>query len=471
MAEHAYSAQSKSTDMRLLRVSLDHAAEATNKGAPALIPLSFAIAVLWWMSAELGSIHWQNCLIFVAIGTTWSLAALLTVKRFRLAAPKDDDLPGWHQRFIVLYFLNGAAFGAAGFLLWAPGNVINQIVLLAICALSISNALNEHGERLEYIAAVGAGHLLCTVSAFLTQDNQLGLTAYVLLGIVVAWCAHQATTTHNRFRSIVKTQIENADLAEENARSAERANTLRVQAESASHSKSAFLANMSHELRTPLNAIIGFSQVVRDELFGPVGNRKYVEYVSDIESSGQHLLGIINDILDIAKIEANKLSVSREWIAPESFILDALRVTRGHPAAVDMTIAYQPGHNETEVHADPRMMRQVMLNLLSNAVKHSQIGTTVTVRTSVTSEFALRIEIEDKGVGIPKHLLEHVFEAFEQTDNSYSREAQGTGLGLALVRAFVTTHFGRVWLESEEGIGTTAIIELPGARQIAAKAA
>jgi two-component system cell cycle sensor histidine kinase PleC len=199
---------------------------------------------------------------------------------------------------------------------------------------------------------------------------------------------------------------------------------------------------------------------VRDELFGPIGNPKYQEYLTDIERSGQHLLGIINDILDIAKIEANKMAVAQDWIEPESFIEDAIRVARGHPAAAGSTIVFEAGHGAAEVFGDARMLKQTLINLLSNALKHNTPGEPVTIRTSLTAAPALRIEVIDRGVGIPAKMLERVFGAFEQADNTYSRERQGTGLGLALVKAFVSAHKGKVWLESDVGAGTTAIVEL-----------
>jgi len=235
--------------------------------------------------------------------------------------------------------------------------------------------------------------------------------------------------------------------------------------------QAALLNSISHELRTPLNAIIGFSQIVRDEMFGPVGSPRYKDYMIDIEGSGQHLLGIINDILDIAKIEANRMTLTREWIDPASFIAEAAAVTRGQPRAMGVAIEVEQGPTGAVVYADARMMRQTLINLLSNAVKHSLPGTPVLIRTHVTAGGRLRLEVVDQGAGIPQDMLEKVFDAFEQADNSFAREKQGTGLGLALVRAFVRAHGGRVWLESAPGEGTTAIIELPGARPVAAIAA
>ena len=448
----------------MTREQLDVTAAATSRGAYAVPFLAAGLAAAFCLLDQLGHIPADRGILFAALVTVWAILAGVLSAVYLKLRPVIADHETWHRAFLALYVLNGLVWGLASFLLWAPGVPINNFTLLTLCILVMANAVNEHGESRRFMAAVSISNVAMTGTAFLTQPSDLTMTAAVLLPIALIWFSFMAGTAQKRFVELVYMHLHSEDLARSFAKACEDAMALKSEAESASHAKSSFLANMSHELRTPLNAIIGFSQLVRDELFGPIGNPKYREYLADIERSGQHLLGIINDILDIAKIEANKVALAQDWARPRDFIEDAIRVARGHPAAAGCSLVFDAHDRETQVFVDARMMRQAVINLLSNAIKHNAPGEPVTVRTALTAGGALRIEVTDRGAGIPMHMLERVFGAFEQADNTYAREKQGTGLGLALVRAFVKAHEGKVWLESVEGEGTTAIVELPRTR-------
>lgn len=449
---------------RLMREQLDHTTATTGRSAMGVPVLTAAIAAACHFVPALGSVGLAGALIWVALASAWTLAAQLLIAAYRRRSVPDGDLPRWYGAFSALFIANGLIWGSAGYFLWSPDSALNNMALLMLGLLVVSNATNEHAESRSLFASVAFPATAASGLAFLLQPSPVGAAALVLIPVAGLWYVFMAIGSNRRFVELVMTRIRNEDLARDFAESRDEALDLKAQAESASHAKSAFLANMSHELRTPLNAIIGFSQIVRDEMFGPVGNARYKSYMSDIESSGQHLLGIINDILDIAKIEANRMSLSREWIDPRLFIEDAVAVTRGLPMAKGIALIVAPFAPEMSVYADMRMMRQTLLNLLSNAVKHSLPGDTVSITASLTPQGYLRIEVADQGAGIPTHMLQKVFEAFEQADNTFAREKQGTGLGLSLVRAFVGAHEGKVWLESAEGQGTTAIVELPGAK-------
>ncbi len=421
---------------RLTREQLDHTAAATSSAAWGVPPLACGIAAAFYFIHSMGPVDPRGAIIFCALTTIWAIAALTLTRIYRRLPAEGRDVRAWYRAFVALFVTNGIVWGSAAFLLWAPGVPLNNVALLALCLLSISSATSEHTESLGFVAAIAIPEVLVVGLAFTLQPSDVAIAAAVMIAV-----------------------------------SRDQALELKGQAESASHAKSAFLANMSHELRTPLNAIIGFSQIVRDEMFGPIGNPRYKSYLGDIESSGQHLLGIINDILDIAKIEANRMTLSREWVDPAAFINEAVAVTCGHPRALGVAIDVEQADAGATVFADARMMRQTLINLLSNAVKHSLPGAPVKVRTALAAGGRLRIEVIDQGAGIPPEMLEKVFEAFEQADNTFAREKQGTGLGLALVRAFVGAHGGKVWLESRPGEGTTAIVELPSARPASASLA
>lgn len=245
------------------------------------------------------------------------------------------------------------------------------------------------------------------------------------------------------------------------------AEKLRHRAETASEAKTRFLATMSHELRTPLNAILGFSEMIRDELLGKIQNKAYRGYAGDIHASGTHLLHLINEILDISKIEAGKMELSLQAVSLSDLLSGALRVVeiRAHENHLRMRVDVPD--DLPKIWADEQAMKQVLLNLLSNSVKFTPPGGSITLRARVTDSMA-RIEVTDTGIGMSEGDLSRVFQPFERADNSYhltaDEKAGGTGLGLALVQRLVAMHRGNVQIESEPGKGTTATIELPLAR-------
>ena len=242
----------------------------------------------------------------------------------------------------------------------------------------------------------------------------------------------------------------------------------KVRAEGANKSKSEFLANMSHELRTPLNAINGFSEIMAGEMFGPLGDRRYKEYSQDILNSGQHLLALINDILDMSKIEAGKMNLKFEPIHIEDVVEDAVRLMRNRAEAAGLDLSLNlPELPETD--ADYRAIKQVLLNLLSNAIKFTPRGGRVTVSAKVetahagnmTSDRRVRISVRDTGIGIAKDDLSRLAQPFEQIESQHSKTQQGTGLGLALTKSLVELHDGVLLMDSQPGQGTTVSFTLP----------
>ena len=241
--------------------------------------------------------------------------------------------------------------------------------------------------------------------------------------------------------------------------SLEQQTAIMVQLEVANQHKSEFLANMSHELRTPLNAIIGFSEVLGEEMFGDV-NPKQAEYLEDINSSGKHLLALINDILDLSKIEAGKMELELSPIDMEAALADAMTLLRDRATKSSVVLALQCPEPIGTWIADVRKFKQIMVNLLSNAVKFTPSGGQVTVRAErIAGE--VRIAVSDTGIGIRPQDQELVFEAFRQATGDYLQKSEGTGLGLALTRRFVELHGGRLSLQSEPGHGSTFTFNLP----------
>ncbi|MCB9947900.1 MAG: PAS domain S-box protein [Rhodospirillaceae bacterium] len=232
-------------------------------------------------------------------------------------------------------------------------------------------------------------------------------------------------------------------------------------AEQANIAKSHFLATMSHELRTPLNAILGFSEIIREQQLGPTAVQKYAEYAGDIYESGSLLLDLINDILDIAKIEAGALEVELAHVDLSAVLAGAARLVlvRADRAGLMLTTRIPP--NLPPVVADPRAIKQVLFNLLTNAIKFTPKGGSVVLSAEMLSDQTIALRVTDTGCGIPADQLERVMQPFQQLDNRYARSEGGSGLGLALVKALTSLHAGDVRIESEVGKGTTVTITLP----------
>ena len=230
-------------------------------------------------------------------------------------------------------------------------------------------------------------------------------------------------------------------------------------AEAANKAKSEFLANMSHELRTPLNAIIGFSELMQSALFGPLGSDRYDEYVRDIRSSGGYLLGVINDILDMSKIEAGRMSLEPESVDLCPLITETVKVISLQAKEKDIKVELKIPKNMS-VTADRRATKQILINLLSNAVKFTDTGGKILVRARKTSS-ALVLTIEDSGCGIPKKALRKLGRPFEQVQNQFSKNHTGSGLGLAISRSLAEMHGGKLKIRSTEGVGTIVSVRIP----------
>ena len=253
-----------------------------------------------------------------------------------------------------------------------------------------------------------------------------------------------------------------SDLRTSQQRSAELTEkyaTEKTRAEEANQAKSKFLANMSHELRTPLNAIIGFSEIMESNMFGPLGSEKYHEYCSDIRGSGQYLLEVINDILDMSKIEAGRIRLDFEDLALDSLLGESMRVVsaRAEEKQLNVTSRISP---DLQLRADRRALKQVMLNLLSNAVKFTHPGGRITVRGRVSGE-CIVLAIADTGIGIAKDALTKLGRPFEQVESQLTKSHQGSGLGLAISKSLVELHGGSMRIRSTLGKGTLVVVRLP----------
>jgi len=238
-------------------------------------------------------------------------------------------------------------------------------------------------------------------------------------------------------------------------------------ADRANQAKSAFLAMMSHELRTPLSAIIGFAEMIEQQAMGPIGNLKYRDYAVDIRESGQHLLGIINDILDLSKVEAGKETLQEQEMTFDALTTGVRVLVEGRARDAGVKLVFDIADDIPNVRADKRRLIQILVNLLSNGVKFTPQGGTVTLRCWATEGSGLVLQAIDTGIGIARDDIPVALSVFGQVSGDSERQAQGTGLGLPLAKALAELHGGTLDLQSEPGEGTTVTLRLPAYRMVA----
>jgi len=217
---------------------------------------------------------------------------------------------------------------------------------------------------------------------------------------------------------------------------------------------------MSHELRTPLNAILGFSDIIAEQSFGPAIER-YREYARDIHTSGAHLLSLINDLLDVAKIEAGKMEIDPQPIEPGQLLESVRRLMAPRALAKGLSLDFTLSPDVRDPVADPRALKQIVLNLVTNSIKFTPHGGHISVDCNPAQDGGFVVAVKDDGPGIPPEKLERVFKPFSQVDNRYDSNGGGTGLGLALVQGLAQLHGGRAWIESQVGAGTKVFVYFP----------
>jgi signal transduction histidine kinase len=299
-------------------------------------------------------------------------------------------------------------------------------------------------------ALMGAGHRALLGVPLVSEDEVIGVLA------VTSKTSGEFAPEIVRLLTTFATQ---SALAIQNARLFHELEAKSRQLEAASRHKSEFLANMSHELRTPLNAILGFSEVLAERMFGEV-NEKQAEYLQDILSSGRHLLSLINDILDLSKVEAGRLELELARFHLPTALDNALTLVRERASRHGITLDLAVDPEIGEVVADERKVKQILLNLLSNAVKFTPEGGRVGV-TTTAAEDVITIAVSDTGIGIPPTDQEAIFEEFRQVGHDDARKQEGTGLGLTLAKKFVELHGGRIGVQSQVGQGSTFTFTLP----------
>jgi signal transduction histidine kinase len=347
---------------------------------------------------------------------------------------------------------------------------LQQATPLADQLERLTNQLVNKAEA-DMVASIDASHESYLTSRKIVIAFAAGSIALALvLGYAISWSLIRPVRRMDaRLREIasgdfshhvaVPNRDELGTLAANLNRMNDELGRLYQQLEAASRHKSEFLANMSHELRTPLNSVIGFSEVLLDRTFGEL-NAKQAQYLTVIHSSGRHLLSLINDILDLTKVEAGRMELDITTFDLGAAIHNALTLVSGRAARHGVALATSVDERLGIVQADERKLKQILLNLLSNAVKFTAEGGRVEV-AAIPSNGNVEISVSDTGSGIAPEHQETIFEEFRQVDSDYARKHEGTGLGLALVKRFVELHGGHIWVKSEVGKGSTFTFTLP----------
>jgi len=352
------------------------------------------------------------------------------------------------------------SWGAGVLACWEDGNTTNNIFLaLLVIGMSWALAITRSFHPVLFALGVMPMMTIFWLRAVFAPGEAASVLAF-FAPVFAAYAWFLGASARDRVNQMLAARFELEDMAAALEAARNDAVTKTVDAQAASASKSAFVANMSHELRTPLNAILGFAEIIQSEGVGGEVPAQYRAYAGDIRESGAHLLSLINDMLDIAKIEAGKMEIDRQLLDMSASVDAAVRLISQRAETKRQTVAVTVDPTVRLV-ADERAFKQILLNLLSNAVKFSPDGSKLAVVCVHQSDGATRLTVEDEGPGIPDEKIKQLFRPFSRVDNRYDRSTGGTGLGLALVRGLVALHEGRVWLENKPTGGLIATIEFP----------
>jgi len=452
----------EATPERLRRIQIALNFKSVNRNSFSL-PLWALLLNVFLSGAvpEVGATPMSTSWIWIAACVAVALVAVAFKSWFEADSRKGAvDLKAWYARVLGLHIGLGVAWSIGIWVHWEPSNAANHMLLFVVgmgCA-----ALYGIVRAGDFNIPV-AGTLPLFAALWLHFLQQSLWVDTILSVILPLWYIQFLRDSKNGCKVIEDahtTQIALEQLAGDLAQARDDAEKQRAAAMRASTSKSTFLANMSHELRTPLNAILGFSEIISDQAFGPAAQDRYCDYAADINASGKHLLSLLNDILDVAKIEAGKLKIEADWLDGKALLGAALKLM--HDRAKEKGIALRLQEDDAaaaRVFADERAFKQIALNLLSNAVKFTNAGH-VSAHLKDESDAAVLV-VEDTGCGIPQDQIARIFQPFEQIDNRYARANGGTGLGLTLVRSLTDLHGGSCRIDSEEGKGTRVEIRLP----------
>lgn len=422
---------------------------------PFMAIVAAAISMLW---VEKGyALGWLSVALAV------NAFALAMFRRLTRLSTTEIRLRSWRRRFIALALLQGVVWGAFFFLPAVDSSVLvtfqfaTMMIIIAVLTMVSSNMP----------ITIWASTFPVTIAAIAAHFGHRDPVHFVMAATAIGAQAFFVILGYRLFSAAVEVlgfQAEKDSLIAELEQAKAISDESRRRAEEANLAKSRFLATMSHELRTPLNAILGFSEVLKNEVLGPIDNETYKEYASDIHSSGEHLLQLINEILDLSRIEAGRQKLNEEAVTLLYILEDCQHLISLKAKSKDIRIYKQFEENLPKVWADERALRQVILNILSNAVKFTPPGGEIMLKAGWTAGGGQYVSVRDTGPGIPEEEIPIVLSAFGQGSIAIKSAEQGTGLGLPICQAIIKMHDGTFDLKSKLREGTEVIITLPRSR-------
>jgi two-component system cell cycle sensor histidine kinase PleC len=427
-----------------------------------ILAIFVAATMLNWAAEPRQLLLWLAT-IFISEGILLALC-----RRFKRQPRETVDLVQWRRNLAAAEFLYGVCWAAVAF---TPFVVQSQAAFFFLfAALTVVTAI-----RMMFAASVmqilHAGTAPVT-GALVLRFLMTGEPFYWALAVVAVgihfYFVFLVKNLQRTALSMLDYRAEKDRLIDELEKAKAASDEARVRAEAANVAKSKFLANMSHELRTPLNAIMGFSEMIKDEVLGPIDNENYRSYAADIHESGSHLLKLINEILDLSRIEAGRYELTEKPIDVAATALESLRLLRIDAHAKNLRVVTDFRPDMPRIMADERALRQICLNLLSNAIKFTPESGLIAVRAGILPSGEAVLSVRDNGPGIPEEEISQVLRAFGQGSLALRTGESGTGLGLPIVSGLAELHGGRFELRSKLGVGTEASLILPKARVLPA---
>jgi two-component system cell cycle sensor histidine kinase PleC len=434
-------------DIRLEQLKL--AARTTDASLAKLPPMATVIAgalALWS--------PWLPLAIWWAVLIGYSFWMKRQLRPYLTGEARPADLKWLTIRFFSINLVQMTIFSLVAPIGWPIDEPMGQALVMLITAGTMASVASITGP---------------SRPIFISDMIPVCLAAVLTPLLLSGWAGVPSAGLAMLFAFLMYDNANGAYLLAENALKLNDQNeALIARLRAADRAKSDFFANMSHELRTPLNAILGFSEVMKDEMIGPIGNSKYRSYAGDIHASGQHLLGLVNDILDLAKIEAGRIELSDDVLSLGGIIDSSVSLFRIQADRAGISLIKDLGE-DVDLCWDLRAARQIVMNLMSNALKFTPAGGSITISARRSGDGGALITFRDTGCGIDPALHAKIFEPFGQGRHELSAQHAGTGLGLAIVKGLVEAHGGRLALESEIGRGAAFTIVVPPERVLPAE--
>jgi len=433
-------------------------------GAMVTIPLLaiiVALASMFWAPVE-EVLGWL-AVLFVA-----RTVLIIHCRRFIRTPANEVNLEDWTKTLIIAELLYGLSWAGVVLVGLHPTDPTGHIFMFAALIVVLTIRLMFASTVMPVVYAGTVPMTAVLVARFILLDDPFyWAMASMAVGLHI-YFVFLAKGLNATVMAMLEFRAEKSSLVAELEGAKSISDEARRRAEEANTAKSRFLATMSHELRTPLNAILGFSEVMKSEIMGPVSNPTYKEYCENIHSSGSHLLHLINEILDLSRIEAGRHDLHEEAVFFVNIAEDCHRLLRLRLESKNLRLVETVDRSLPQVWVDPRALRQVCLNLLTNAIKFTPNGGLVEIRLEVAQDGGQRLIIKDNGPGISKEELPRVMQAFGQGSLAHQSAEGGTGLGLPIVKSLVELHNGTFELRSKLRRGTEAIVTLPANRSLKA---